>query len=133
MSIVPMAYTCLLVSEQFYMLWKDTYSPFEVLEDEMAAVDTCHPALAEHEPVTDGLDVFWYQVLIIFSIKEDVSEYAEAVLDSTRSAVVLKPSTEVTHEAAPILRRGEDFSAHNIVSGARQGAERTISLFDLEQ
>ena len=95
MSIVPMAYTCLLVSEQFYMLWKDTYSPFEVLEDEMAVVDTCHPALAEHEHVTDGLDVFWYQVLIVFSIKEDVSEYAEAVLDSTRSAVVLKPSTEL--------------------------------------
>ena len=127
-----MAYTCLLVSEQFYMLWEDTYSPLEVLEDEMAAVDTCHPALAEHEHVTDGLDVFWYQVLIVFSIKEDMSEYAEAVLDSTRSAV-LKLSTEVTYEAAPILRGWEDFSAYNIVSGARQGAERTISLLGLEQ
>ena len=115
------------------MLWEDTYSPLKVLEDEMAAVDTCHPALAEYEHVTDGLDVFRYQVLIVFSIKEDVSEYAEAVLDSTRSAIVLKPSTEITYEAAPILRGWEDFSAHNIVSGARQGAERTISLLGLEQ
>ena len=58
MSIVPTAYTCLAVSERAYILWKDTYSPLEGLEDEMAAVDVCHPALAEHERVPDGLDVF---------------------------------------------------------------------------
>ena len=55
----------------------------------MAAVEACHPALAEYERVADGLDVFWSQVLIVFTIKEDVGEDTEAVLDPILSAVVL--------------------------------------------
>jgi len=91
--MVPMANTCLLVSGPFYIVWSDTHSPFEVFEDEMAAVDACHPALAKHERITDCLDVFWRQMLIVFTIEEDVSEYAKAVLGPTRSAVFSTPST----------------------------------------
>ena len=68
------------------LVWSDTHSPFEGFEDEMAAVNACHPALAEHERVTDRLDVIWCQVLVIFAVEEYVGEYAEAVLDPTRSA-----------------------------------------------
>jgi hypothetical protein len=131
--MVPMAYSCLLVSEPSYIVWSDTHSAFEGPEDEMAAVDACHPALAEHERVTDRLDVFWCQGLVVFTIEEDVGEYAEAVLDPTRSAVVSTPSTWVAHEAAPVLGCRENLGAHNVLCGARQGAERTISLEDLEQ
>ena len=80
MSTVPMAYICSLVSERLYVFWNGAYSPFEVLEDEMAAVNACHPALAEHERVADRLEVFWYQVLVVFTIEEDVGEDAEPVL-----------------------------------------------------
>jgi len=73
--------------------WNDTHSSFKRLEDDMAAVDARHPALAEHERVANRQDVFWCQVLTIFTIKEDVSEYAEAVLDATRSAVASTHST----------------------------------------
>jgi len=60
MSMVPIAYICRLVSKPNYVLWHDTYPPFKRLEGEMAAVDACHPALAEHEGVANRLDVFWY-------------------------------------------------------------------------
>ncbi len=40
----------------------------------MAAVDAGHPTLAEHERIADGLDVFWCQVLIVFTIEEDMGE-----------------------------------------------------------
>ena len=115
------------------LVWSDTHSPFEGLEDEMAAVNACHPALAEHERVTDRLDVIWCQVLVVFTIEEYVSEYAEAVLDPTRSAVVSTPSTWVTHEAVPVLGCREYLGAHDVLCSPRQGAERTISLKDLEQ
>ena len=81
----------------------------------MAAVDACHPALAERECVTDRLDVIWYQVFVIFTIEEYVGEYAEVVLDSTRSAVVSTPSTWFAHEAAPVLRRRENLGAYEVL------------------
>ena len=115
------------------LVWSDTYSPFERLKDEVAAVDACHPALAEHERVTDRLDIIWCQVLVIFTIEEYVGEYAEAVLDPTRSVVVSTPSIWVTHETAPVLGRRENLGAHDVLCGPRQGTERTISLEDLGQ
>ena len=94
-----------------------THSPFKVLEDEMAAVDADHPVLAEHERVADRLHVFRYQVLVIFTIEEDVGEYAEAVLDPTRSTV-LSTLDCVAYEAAPVLGRGEYLGAHDVFSGS---------------
>ncbi len=99
----------------------------------MAAVDACHPALAEYERVTDRLDIIWCQVLVIFTIEEYVGEYAEAVLDPTRSAVVSTPSTWVAYEAAPVLGCRENLGVYNVLCSPRQGAERAISLEDLEQ
>jgi len=131
--MVPMAYTCLLVSEPFYIPWSNTHSPFKVLKDEMAAIDACHPAFAEHKRVTDRLDVIWYQVFVVFTIEEYVGEYAEAVLDPTRSAVLSTSSPWVAHEAAPVLGRRENLSTYEVLCGPGQGAKRTISLEDLEQ
>ena len=115
------------------LVWSDTYSPFEGLKDEVAAVKACHPALAEHERIADRLDIIWCQVLVIFTIEKYVGEYAEAVLDPTRSVVVSTPSTWVAHEAVPVLRCREYLGVCNVLCGPRQGAERTISLEDLEQ
>ena len=99
----------------------------------MAAVNACHPALAEHERVTDRLDIIWCQVFVVFTIEEYVGEYAEAVLNPTRSAVVSTPSTWVTHEAVPVLGCRDNLGTHNVLCSPRQSAERAISLEDLEQ
>ena len=98
----------------------------------MTAVEACHPALAEHERVTGRLNIFWYQALVVFTIEEDVGEGAKTVLDpiDQRSSRHLD---EVAHEAAPVLGRGENLGADDVLRGPRQGAERAISLDDLEQ
>ncbi len=59
MSIVPTAYTCWWVNADIWIILQSTHSAFEGLEDEMAAVDACHPALAEHDCVAGRLHVFW--------------------------------------------------------------------------
>ncbi len=99
----------------------------------MAAVDAGHPALAEHERIADGLDVFRRQVLVVFAIEEDMGEYSEAVLGPTQSTVVSTGTISVAHEAAPALGRRKDFGAYDVFSGLGQGAEGAISIEDLEQ
>jgi len=81
----------------------------------MAAVDARHPALAEHERVTDRLDVIWYQVLVIFTVDEYVAEYAEAVLST--------PSTWVAHETGPVGR----ISVYTISSATPDKAQKRLS------
>jgi hypothetical protein len=133
MSRVPIAYTWLSVSESRFGFWNGTHSALKGLEDEMAAVKSCHPALAEYECVAGRLDIFWCQVLVVFTVEEDVGECTEAVLDPTRSAIVSTRSTCVAHEAASVPGCGEDLRAYNVLSSSGQGAKGAISFKDLEQ
>ena len=69
----------------------------------------------------------------VFTIGKDVGQFAEAVLDPTPSVVFSTPSTWVAHEATAVLGNGKNLGGHNALCGPGQGAEKTISLEDLEQ
>jgi hypothetical protein len=89
----------------------------------MTAVDACHPAFTEHERVTDRLDIIQCQVLVIYTIEEYVGEYAEAILDSTRSAVVSMPSTGLLTKRLLSWDEGR-ISVHTRFSAAPDKAQK---------